>query len=160
MTFPLFSDSSAFTSIFNSPAGTPPCVATAMDAQTVRLGYYPWLLQSATFLDLLTSHDGLSAKLASLPLEQRAAAIPEDARPLFPHLHADGTFPPTFFVHGTKDSVVPPEESKTMEGLLKEAGVECRMLTIEGGDHGCDAVQSSEEIKGLADVVPFLLAHM
>jgi acetyl esterase/lipase len=45
-------------------------------------------------------------------------------------------FPPTMFLHGTKDQDVPYSESVGMVAKLKEVGIERKFLTVEGGGHG------------------------
>ncbi|KAI5479093.1 hydrolase [Pseudohyphozyma bogoriensis] len=127
--------------------------------KVLRRGYYSFLLQEATFLDALTGIPGFTTHLARLPLGERFAAIPKDQRFLFPHLAATASFPPTFFVHGDKDHVVPIQESRHMATVLRELGVETRMVEIVGGDHGCDQGDSSAEL-GLDGVVPFLLEQL
>jgi acetyl esterase/lipase len=46
--------------------------------------------------------------------------------------------PPFLFVHGTKDWLVPIEQSRSMCKKLKDAGVSAEIVEIEGGSHGFD----------------------
>jgi acetyl esterase/lipase len=43
--------------------------------------------------------------------------------------------PPVFMIHGTADSIVPVEHSKSLEKALRENGIECKTHYIEGNDH-------------------------
>ncbi|KAL2864925.1 uncharacterized protein BJX67DRAFT_196695 [Aspergillus lucknowensis] len=52
-----------------------------------------------------------------------------------PVAKVDGGFPPTFIVHGDADRMVPVDLSRRLFGVLKEKGVECGMVEVEGEDH-------------------------
>lgn len=56
-----------------------------------------------------------------------------DASPL---LQVKKGLPPFLLVHGTADVVVPLAQSTALQARLREAGVPCELLTIEGGGHG------------------------
>ena len=44
--------------------------------------------------------------------------------------------PPFLFIHGTKDRLVPPEQSHRMARALKRMGVPNMVLEVPGGGHG------------------------
>jgi alpha-L-fucosidase 2 len=44
--------------------------------------------------------------------------------------------PPFLFIHGTKDSQVPYEQSPNMCATMKAAGAACEVYTVEGAPHG------------------------
>ncbi|KAK7186470.1 alpha/beta-hydrolase [Paraphaeosphaeria sporulosa] len=44
-------------------------------------------------------------------------------------------FPPTFIVHGGADTMVPVDLSKALFARLKECGVRCGMVVVEGEEH-------------------------
>ncbi|KAL4770992.1 Alpha/Beta hydrolase protein [Aspergillus nidulans var. acristatus] len=44
-------------------------------------------------------------------------------------------FPPTFIVHGDRDRMVSVEVSRELYRVLKERGVECGIVEVEGEDH-------------------------
>ncbi|OJJ48115.1 hypothetical protein ASPZODRAFT_61864 [Penicilliopsis zonata CBS 506.65] len=48
---------------------------------------------------------------------------------------ADGSFPPTYIVHGEADTMVPPELSRGLFATLKENGVRCGMTEVPGEEH-------------------------
>jgi len=47
----------------------------------------------------------------------------------------DKNDPPTIFVHGTEDALVPYENAVTVVNKLNEAGVKNQLITIEGAGH-------------------------
>ncbi|ORY88408.1 Alpha/Beta hydrolase protein [Leucosporidium creatinivorum] len=126
-----------------------------------RRSYYSYLLQFAIFLDALSGEPGLTERVRNLSTEQeRRQVLSNSARTLFPSLIVDSDFPPAFFVHGTADSVVNIKESRSFAERLQKLGVDSKSVEVEGGGHGCDSVDSSAEIAGLDEVVPFLLEHL
>jgi acetyl esterase len=44
--------------------------------------------------------------------------------------------PPFLFIHGTADSMVPFEQSRTMCDRMKAAGADCAVYPVKGGGHG------------------------
>lgn len=44
--------------------------------------------------------------------------------------------PPFLIVHGTKDPLVPFNQSELLRDALRDASVPCTLLTVEGGGHG------------------------
>lgn len=84
-----------------SVADTPPTTGTPVDEGAGARGTFGmWLMQTGTYLDVLTGIQGLGAKLGKLEHGERAQAVPQDARALIPSLAvADGNaFPPTLLV--------------------------------------------------------------
>lgn len=96
---PLLPSITPYLPLVNASPSSPPVVQTSRDyVKEPRLSYLSWLLQTGTFLDVLTGHKGLGEKLSKLEKKDRAAAVPADARALFPDLLLDTNFPPTFLV--------------------------------------------------------------
>ena len=152
--------STPYLPLLNSPFTSLRTLSTSIDATTdPRVSYPFWLLQGGLFLDVFTGQTGLSASLALLEPSQRAAALPDDARPLFPHLAVDESWPPTYFIHGTADTAVPVSESREMAKLLDSKGVPYDLVEVEGAGHAFDKVAESREIAGLEGAVPFLLKY-
>ncbi|KAE8360304.1 Alpha/Beta hydrolase protein [Aspergillus caelatus] len=89
-----------------------------------------------TFLDGSIGRPGLGAELNKLEYAQRATAIPEDLKPAFLQLFVTENYPPSVFVHGTADEVVPDQESKHHHEQLKQVGVKTELLLVENGPHG------------------------
>jgi acetyl esterase/lipase len=69
-------------------------------------------------------------------------------------------YPPTILVHGTADTDVPYEESKTMAQKLEEAGVEHELITVSGGGHGLAEISDAEMTRIYEKVAAFLRANM
>ena len=55
---------------------------------------------------------------------------------LSPISHISKESPPTLLIHGTKDSVVPFQQSESFVDKLKKAGVSAKLVPKEGADHG------------------------
>lgn len=56
--------------------------------------------------------------------------------------------PPFLFIHGTKDTQVPYEQSPLMCDLLKKAGNRCEVYTVEGAPHGVGPWEKNVEFQG------------
>jgi acetyl esterase/lipase len=65
-----------------------------------------------------------------------AAATEEKARAASPITYVTEKFPPTFLLHGTADSVVPPSASIRMNEALTKAGAPVEMHMYAGLPHG------------------------
>ncbi|MBD7908606.1 alpha/beta hydrolase [Sporosarcina gallistercoris] len=66
----------------------------------------------------------------------RQTATSESAlRSLSPITQIDDSYPPTLFLHGTKDADVPYEQSVFMRAALLQKGVPAKLITIPNGDH-------------------------
>jgi dienelactone hydrolase len=64
-------------------------------------------------------------------------AIPEEQQRRYSPIHfVSAGDPPTLIVHGDRDRVVSIVEGRTMHAALTDAGVESRLVVIEGADHG------------------------
>ncbi|KAF7976402.1 hypothetical protein HWV62_6797 [Athelia sp. TMB] len=100
-----------------------------------RTALAPWWWKNGSLLDYLVGKEGWSARLRDLPYEQREGAIPEDTAALFPQLHIDKEFPPSFIAHGEADVTVLPGESKRTYEQLQKAGVRSELRIISGA-HG------------------------
>lgn len=89
-----------------------------------------------TFLDGCLGRPGLGAELDRVDYAQRAAAIPDDLKPAFLQLFVTEDYPPSVFVHGTADEVVPDQESLHHYQQLQQLGVKTELLLVEDGPHG------------------------
>ena len=49
--------------------------------------------------------------------------------------HADKASVPILLIHGSDDTVVPPEQSRRMNDALKRAGKSVELLEMKGEDH-------------------------
>ncbi|KAI1847549.1 hypothetical protein JX265_000800 [Neoarthrinium moseri] len=88
-----------------------------------------------TMLDNIFGHPGLGKELLAVEKEQRGDAIPSKLKPAFPQLFVSKDYPPSVFVHGTLDEVVPKEESINQHRQLEYLGVKSKLLLVEGAGH-------------------------
>ncbi len=61
---------------------------------------------------------------------------PEKFFPYMAMKNVTPEYPPTLMIHGDQDTDVPYEQSVMMAAELKKHGVEHRLITIHGGEHG------------------------
>ncbi|KAJ5744242.1 Alpha/Beta hydrolase protein [Penicillium manginii] len=94
---------------------------------------------SGTMLDGIFGRDGLGRALDRVDYEQRAAAFPSDLKSGLLQSFVDDSYPPSIFVHGTADEVVPPQESIDHHEQLKGLGIKSELLFVEDGPHGLEA---------------------
>lgn len=95
--------------------------------------------QSGTMLDGIFGQEGLGKALKEVEHEQRASKFPSKLKPGLLQLFVDKSYPPSVFVHGTADEVVPPEESIYHHEDLKSLGVKSELFLVEDGPHGLEA---------------------
>ncbi|MBV1688757.1 alpha/beta hydrolase fold domain-containing protein [Novosphingobium sp. G106] len=69
------------------------------------------------------------------------ADVARDASPIS---HIDAKDPPFLIIHGTKDPLVPYQQSVAFEAALSKAGVPVLFQTVEGGGHGQFGAASPE----------------
>ncbi|RKL36745.1 hypothetical protein BFJ72_g8294 [Fusarium proliferatum] len=76
-------------------------------------------------------------------------------------LFSKGQFPPTVFIHGTEDRLVPARLSQRAHGELKSNGIETELFLVEGGQHGFDDIGRPENaLELLGKGFEFLKAHV
>ena len=63
-----------------------------------------------------------------------------------PLSHVSPAFPPTFFLHGSADRVVPTYSSVAMHDALRAAGVDTDLHVFAGQNHGFDHVDVFREV--------------
>ncbi len=63
-------------------------------------------------------------------------AVPDRARDASPTHWVTAADSPMLHIHGTKDDVVPYDQSVRLDAALRKAGVETALISIEGGGHG------------------------
>jgi acetyl esterase/lipase len=103
------------------------------------------LLQEGLFLDYLTGDRGFSERLRQLN-EPAVTDVPQQHHVLFPEAGLNSSFPPTCLVHGTEDSAVLIEESRTLQDRLRAVGVSCRLFEVDGAEHSFDYQEGHEEL--------------
>jgi dipeptidyl aminopeptidase/acylaminoacyl peptidase len=60
----------------------------------------------------------------------------EEFYPYMPVRNVTAEYPPTLLIHGTEDTDVPYEQSVMMARQFKQHGVEHKLISIAGGEHG------------------------
>ncbi|KAG4293556.1 NAD-dependent aldehyde dehydrogenase [Fusarium proliferatum] len=76
-------------------------------------------------------------------------------------LLSKGQFPPTVFIHGTEDRLVPARLSQRAHDELKSNGIETELFLVEGGQHGFDDIGRPENaLELLGKGFEFLKAHV
>lgn len=86
-------------------------------------------------------------------------ANPEACRAASPITYVTPDDPPFLLVHGTRDPLVPFEQSTLMFEALQTAGVQAELVPIAGAGHGWP-LESSFGQQALAEVVPFFERHL
>jgi acetyl esterase/lipase len=73
--------------------------------------------------------------------------IREVAKTTSPIQYVSANYPPTLLVHGDKDTLVPVQQSQSMDQALAKAGVEHKLVVVPGGGHdGNTALAAFPEI--------------
>jgi arylsulfatase A-like enzyme/dienelactone hydrolase len=86
-------------------------------------------------------------------------ANPEPCKKNSPITHVSADDPPFLLVHGTRDPLVPFEQSVLMRDALKAADVEANLVAIEGAGHGWP-INSPFGERALQEAVPFFERHL
>ncbi|MFP5393965.1 MAG: alpha/beta hydrolase [Gammaproteobacteria bacterium] len=82
--------------------------------------------------DLTLSQPDLRGDARNMIRALLGAAEDKAASPLF---SIDRHSAPALLIHGSDDTLVPPSQSRRACNALREAGVECRLLILEGENH-------------------------
>lgn len=71
-------------------------------------------------------------------------------------------FPPTLFIHGLSDTMVPPEISEQVEQKLRDHGVSTTIVLVPGASHGFDIGVTPEdsEYQYIKQAMDFLKKHV
>ena len=76
-----------------------------------------------------------------------------------PVQHVAADYPPTLLLHGDEDTDVPYEQSVMMAHALAGANIPHQLLTIPGGEHGCDFRMADSVVATAFEEVLEFLAH-
>ncbi|KAH8204914.1 hypothetical protein TruAng_000953 [Truncatella angustata] len=117
-------------SVVSEDKATGPLPITERFALTVR-----WEIDG-TMLDGIFGRQDLAGKLRGVQYDKRAALVPRDLKAGFLEFFVGDDYPPSVFVHGTADNVVPDVESVRHHEQLKTLGVKTELLLVEGAQHG------------------------
>jgi acetyl esterase/lipase len=85
---------------------------------------------------------------------------PEKFFPYMAVKNVNPDYPPTFLIHGDKDTDVPCEESEMMAAEFVKHKVEHRLVRLEGGEHGLTGVDPKLINQAYADAAVFLQKHL
>ncbi len=80
--------------------------------------------------------------------------------PFCPIRNVTKKYPPTLFIHGTKDTDVPYQQSVDMAKELDNKGVEHELITIKDGGHGLGGVKRDAVLATYEKVIKFLGTHL
>lgn len=80
--------------------------------------------------------------------------------PYMPIKNVNKDYPPTMLIHGTDDTDVPYEQSVMMAEQLKKHGVEHKLITVPGAEHGLQGVDVKLIIDAHESAVAFVNFHM
>ena len=68
-------------------------------------------------------------------------------------------YPPTFLIHGTKDTDVPYAESKNMAAALAKSNVTHEFITVPGPVTGCPERNPSEVTEIAKQAAEYIKTH-
>ena len=83
---------------------------------------------------------------------------PEVLEPISPYYHADAFKAPVLLLHGSYDTVVPPEQSERMEAALIRAGKPVEMQIFEDQNHSI--MEESARFQTLDALMRFVDTHI
>ncbi|OPA73784.1 hypothetical protein BVG16_27275 [Paenibacillus selenitireducens] len=117
------------------------------DGSWDRFNYYLFCRQQGNWVSEVTGYDRIRDKAKLTRMN--------------PIQNLTSEFPPTLLLHGNQDTDVPYEQSVIMNEKLQEYGVDTRLITIEGGDHGFDQHFHEPSVqRAFHNVVDFLRRHL
>jgi acetyl esterase/lipase len=85
---------------------------------------------------------------------------PDRFFPFMPVKNVTPDYPPTLMIHGENDTDVPHEQSAMMAVELKRNGVEHRLISVPGGEHGLPGVDRKIIDENYRAVIEFIEAHL
>lgn len=88
------------------------------------------------------------------------ATIAERIAPYEPVRNVSSNYPPTFLIHGTRDTDVPYEESTMMAAELKRHDVAHFLRTIENGEHGFTGGNAEQIEDAYKSMQEFIASHL
>lgn len=108
-------------------------VSSAEEAGSFR--FFLWALEEGLLLDfLLKRHERQRAMgVEAVAVERKADILP---------LKLADMMPPTWVIHGSADTMIPPTDSRKFVQALRHAGVDVEFVEVPGAEHGLDGVPS------------------
>ncbi len=104
------------------------------------------------------AHDLIAHARARELLDRLTNEDKELARIGSPVTYIDKEDPPALILHGTKDALVPVEQSELLYKALKQDGVEATLHIIEGAPHSFHFQPKQEDLRPMA--IDFLDRHL
>ena len=83
---------------------------------------------------------------------------PDAYRDASPVTHVNAKSAPTLIIHGTADDIVPLDQSRRLRDALAKAGVEVKLVELEGEGHLFLGKESGERM--LRETMDFLRRHL
>jgi acetyl esterase/lipase len=80
--------------------------------------------------------------------------------PFCPVQNVTAEYPPTLFIHGTKDTDVPYQLSVDMDKELASKGVTHELISVEGAGHGLSGAKKEEVTRCYEQAVAFIRKHV
>jgi acetyl esterase/lipase len=102
------------------------------------------------FQSLSRNSEGARSPVARL-LGGPASENKEKAKQASPVAHVSKDAAPFLILHGDKDTLVPLRQSQLLADALKKAGVEVRLITLEGAGHGGEAFGKPEQRQAIEE---------
>jgi acetyl esterase/lipase len=84
----------------------------------------------------------------------------EKFHPFMPLVNVKPDYPPTLLIHGDKDTDVPHEQSVLMAAALKTSGVQHKLLSVAGAEHGLAAASRATSDEAYRAAAAFLREHL
>lgn len=85
---------------------------------------------------------------------------PDKFTPFMPLKNVTAEYPPTFMIHGDKDTDVPDYESVHMAAELKKHNVEHKLIILAGGEHGFGGADPQAIDNAHREAFDFLKKHL
>jgi acetyl esterase/lipase len=108
------------------------------------------LFGPADFQSLSRNSDAARSPVTKL-LGGPASENKEKAKQASPLAHVSKDAAPFLILHGDQDKTVPLRQSQLLAEALKKAGVEVRLITLEGAGHGGEAFGKPEQRQAIED---------
>ena len=86
------------------------------------------------------------------------AEAPDAYRDASPVAHVDANSAPTLIIHGTADDIVPVDQSRRLRDALTRAGVEVKLVELEGQGHVFQGPEAGDRM--IRETVAFLDRHL
>jgi acetyl esterase/lipase len=85
---------------------------------------------------------------------------PDRFAPFMPVRLVTSGYPPTLLIHGTDDTDVPHDRSVEMAAAMRNEGVEHRLISVEGAEHGLAGADRRTVDEAFAEAESFLRRHL